>query len=91
MNKYVRTKNYEIYRYVRDFDEYIIVTKDGSSAESIKKDNIFKEADTIEELCDKYLLNTIDFIILNKEHTKYRFEEDDEWFDITDTELRYGI
>ena len=53
--------------------------------------NAIKQADTIEELIDRYVLNKIDIIFINIEHTKYRFEGSNEWFDITDTELRYGI
>lgn len=52
---------------------------------------VVKTADTIEELCDGFVLKGCDIIILNKEHTQYRFEESDEWFDITDVELRKGI
>ena len=54
--KYIRTKDDELYKYVRDFDEYIIATKNGSSGESIKKDNILKQADSIEELCDNFMV-----------------------------------
>ena len=53
--------------------------------------NKSKLGDTKEELCDRYVLDKIDIIFLNKEHTKYRFENSDEWFDITDIELKKGI
>lgn len=45
----------------------------------------------LEKLCDRFVLDKIDIIILNKEHTQYRFESSNEWFDITETELRKGI
>ena len=54
--------------------------------------DISKQADTIEELCDRYVLHQTDIIFLNENHTKYRFEnEPDNWYDITDTEIRVGI
>lgn len=56
MKKYIRTKNNELYKYVTDFDEYIIATKNGIYSESIKKDNILNQADTIEELCDEFVI-----------------------------------
>lgn len=66
MSKYIRTKDDELYKYVRDFDEYIIVTIGGMQATSIKKDNILKEADSIEELCDNFLVE-----YTNGEHTMF--------------------
>ena len=52
---------------------------------------IVNQADTVEELCDRFLLAGIDIIFLNKEHTQYHFEGDETWYDITDSELRMGI
>lgn len=57
----------------------------------IYKNQIIKEANTIKELCNKFILKNTDIIFLNKENTQYRFEGSNEWFDITDTELRMGI
>lgn len=37
---------------------------------------------------DKFILKNCDIIILNKEYSQYRFEGSNEWFDITDTELK---
>ena len=54
-------------------------------------------AETIEELCDRFVLAGTDIIFINKDHTKYRFEgeydneSDYEWFDITETEIIKGI
>ena len=56
MKKYIRTKDNELYKYVTDFDEYIIAAKNGIYSESIKKDNILDQADTIEELCDEFVM-----------------------------------
>lgn len=51
----------------------------------------YREANTIEKLCDISILKNCDIIFLNKEHSQYRFEGSNEWFDITDVELRIGI
>lgn len=89
--KYVRTKDgiYEIAEeIVNEYtNKFIYKTAKGYFYNEDK----IKKAETIEELIDKYVLDKIDIIFINKEHTKYRFEGSDEWFDITDTELRKGI
>ena len=56
MPKYIRTKDNELYEYVRDFDEYIIATKNGIYSNSIKKDNILKQAEDIKDLCDMFVV-----------------------------------
>ena len=60
---------------------------------SVRTNNILKKAATVEELCDRFVLAGTDIIFINKDHTKYRFENecDYEWFDITETEIRVGI
>ena len=91
--KYIRTgKEYwgDIYEAIGEEELYWVV-KDGKDKKLIPKCNVTKQSDMIEELCDKFVLRGIDIIILNKEHTQYRFEGSDEWLDITDTELRLGI
>lgn len=56
-----------------------------------RNERIIKESDNLEELFNVFVLKGIDLIHLNEEFTQYRFEGDNEWFDITDTELRTGI
>lgn len=53
--------------------------------------SIIKQADTIKELCDRFVLRGVDVIILNKDNTQYRFEGEAEWYDITDTQIRIGV
>lgn len=81
--KYVRTKDDKVYR-----------VSDNLSEESIRLamgDLCLKVGNTLEEVCDKFVLAGIGIIFINKEYTQYRFEGDDEWFDITETELKRGI
>lgn len=85
--RYIKTKLNGIYE-VEKITDYGAISK---NRWIILHENILNSADTIEELCDKFILSRIDIIILNKEHTKYRFEGSDEWFDITETELKRGI
>lgn len=90
---YIRTgKKYwkDIYEAIGEEELYWVV-KDGKDVKLIPKCNVDKQADVIEELCDEFVLKGVDIILLNKEYTQFRFECDDSWFDITDTELRTGI
>ena len=90
---YIRTgKEYwgDIYEAIGEEELYWVVKTD-KDVKLIPKCNVTNQSDMIEELCDKFVLRGIDFIILNKEHTKYHFEGSDERLDITDTELKLGI
>ena len=78
-------------KYIRTADGRIMKHPHPNEEVFTSRYKIIKCADSIEELCDAYVLKGIDIIYLNKEHTKFRFEGSDEWFDITDTELRTGI
>ena len=80
MKKYIRTKDGKIVKINLEGDVF-----------TSRYEIVGEPKDTIEELCDKYVLNKIDLIFMNKKHTKYHFENSSEWFDITDVELRYGI
>lgn len=51
----------------------------------------YKYSSNLEELFDRFVLKNYGIICLNKEHTQYRFEESDEVFDITDSEINVGI
>lgn len=55
------------------------------------EDYIIAQADTIVELCDRFVLSGIDIIYIDFEDMKYRFKDYDMWYDITETELRQGI
>lgn len=52
---------------------------------------VVKQSDSMDELCDRFVLKNCDIIFLNKKHTQYRFEESDKWYGITDVEIRTGI
>lgn len=59
-------------------------------AERIKKEEC-RFADTIEELCDRFVLARRNIIVVSEEHTQYKLEGGDIWFDITKHELKLGI
>lgn len=90
--KYVRTKDGEVRTTAR-----LYKNEDGSYSNAYRevfglpKIIVVKEADTIEGLCDRFVLSGIDIIFLNENHTRYRFEGGDEWFDVTETEFEKGI
>lgn len=87
--KYIRTKN-GIYN--TENSKRISNVKACLIDNVIIYDNeVTSQADTIKELLSRFVLKGTDIILLNKEHTQYRFEGSNEWFDITDTELRMGI
>ena len=97
MKRYFRTKDGKIYdtnRYA-----YVWTTPKGIGLSVCANYDIFilnslieKQSDKLTCLCDRYVLHHTDVIFLNKEHTKYRFEnEPNNWHDITDTEIRVGI
>ena len=90
---YIRTgKEYwgNIYEAIGEEELYWVV-KDGKDVKLIPKCNVTKQSDMIEGVCDKFVLRGVGLIHLNEEHTKYHFEGSDEWFDITNTELKLGI
>ena len=89
--RYIRTKDGKIFEYAgKERTPYgDLISADGTH---YRYDCVLEEADTIEELCDRYVLHQTDIIFFNENHTKYRFEnEPDNWYDITDTEIRVGI
>lgn len=92
--KYVRT-NEGIYQ-IKDEKIYQDILKnmfyEATNYEHIYLEEIVKESDKLEKLFDRYVLNGVDIIFINKDKTKYRFEnEDDWWYDIREIELRNGI
>lgn len=92
--RYIRTKDGKIYELqeTKSGEKYLVRTNELIPLWNTKAYEIVKQADTIEELCDRYVLHHTDIIFLNKEHTKYRFEnEPNNWYDITETEIRVGV
>ncbi len=95
--RYYRTKDriYDGSLYLKEYTGWYFHEK--SKLYVFTESEIIKQANTVEELCDRFVLAGIDIIILNKEHTQYRFEDDNpyldeyDWFDITETELKRGI
>lgn len=95
MSKYIRTKDEIIDIPYGNKDEKGYYTYDSDNflapKKYIDKKDIIKVANTIEDLCDRYVLKDIDIIVLNDDKKEYRFEGTNEWFNITSLELERGI
>lgn len=95
--KYVRTKEHKIIKIdekgcIKQFNSKLYAFRDKTFAYRYENgQEVVKQADTIEELCDRYVLSDIDIIFLNKDKTQYRFENEYTWYYITKNELRKGI
>lgn len=90
--RYIRTKQGHVYK--RLYKDGALNRGVGYIVEGVIMpygEDIIKESDAIEELCDEFVLAKVDFIVLNKEHTQFRFKGKDEWLDITEIESKRGI
>jgi len=86
--------NWELDCETKDYLCYLFYDENGQCQDGvcINKEDIIKQADIIDGLCDRYVLHGIDIIHIDFKNKKYCFEgEWDKWFDITDIELRKGI
>lgn len=90
--RYVRTESgiYELTDHKKIENGWLYFVMDGAVTDVLGK--VVSQADDPEELCDRTLLHGVDIIFLSEDHTKYRFEgEEDNWYDVTDVEIRMGV
>ncbi len=65
--KYIRTKNNEIYKTVGEEELYWVIKDSDIYEKLVPKCNVIKQADTIEELCDCFIIERT-----NGEHIMFK-------------------
>ena len=99
--KYIRTKDGRIID-VSNMQEYETDDDNGyrvfdgygdGKGNYYPAEEILEQSNNLGALVDRALLHSIDIIFLSEDRTKYRFEggDDDNWYDVTDTEIGMGI